>query len=36
MSTPLDSLVYSLVPKARQDDRLKKQLVAHCEEILNR
>ncbi|TBU49363.1 gamma-tubulin complex DGRIP91/SPC98 component [Dichomitus squalens] len=35
MSAALESLVYSLVPAARQDDRLKRQLVAHCEEILN-
>ncbi|KAL7282306.1 gamma-tubulin complex DGRIP91/SPC98 component [Trametes coccinea BRFM310] len=35
MSDALDSLVYSLVPRARQDDRLKRQLVAHCEEILS-
>ncbi|KAI0698533.1 gamma-tubulin complex DGRIP91/SPC98 component [Cerioporus squamosus] len=31
----LESLVYSLVPKARQDEHLKTQLVAHCEEILS-
>ncbi|KAI1789552.1 gamma-tubulin complex DGRIP91/SPC98 component [Ganoderma leucocontextum] len=35
MSATLDSLVYSLVPAARQDERLKRQLVAHCEEILS-
>ncbi|RDX55466.1 gamma-tubulin complex DGRIP91/SPC98 component [Lentinus brumalis] len=31
----LESLVYSLVPRARQDESLKRQLVAHCEEILS-
>ncbi|KAI0775939.1 gamma-tubulin complex DGRIP91/SPC98 component [Trametes elegans] len=35
MSDALDSLVFSLVPKARHDQRLKRQLVVHCEEILN-
>ncbi|KAI0751649.1 gamma-tubulin complex DGRIP91/SPC98 component [Daedaleopsis nitida] len=35
MSTALESLVYSLVPKARQDEHLKRQLLAHCEEILS-
>ncbi|KAI0774140.1 gamma-tubulin complex DGRIP91/SPC98 component [Fomes fomentarius] len=35
MSAALESLVYSLVPKARQDENLKRQLVAHCEEILS-
>ena len=36
MSAALDSLVYSLVPATRQDERLKRQLLAHCEEILSR
>ncbi|OBZ70405.1 Spindle pole body component alp6 [Grifola frondosa] len=35
MSSPIESLVYSLVPRARQDATLKKELVAHCGEILN-
>ncbi|KAI0353516.1 gamma-tubulin complex DGRIP91/SPC98 component [Trametes cingulata] len=35
MSDALESLVYSLVPKARQDERLKRQLIAHCEDILS-
>ncbi|KAH9918192.1 gamma-tubulin complex DGRIP91/SPC98 component [Epithele typhae] len=35
MSAHLESLVLSLVPRARQDDVLKRQLVAHCEEILS-
>ncbi|KAI0638044.1 gamma-tubulin complex DGRIP91/SPC98 component [Trametes polyzona] len=35
MSDALESLVYSLVPRSRQDERLKRQLIAHCEEILS-
>ncbi|KAL1944175.1 hypothetical protein VTO73DRAFT_3360 [Trametes versicolor] len=35
MSNALESLIYSLVPNARQDERLKRQLMAHCEEILS-
>ncbi|KAJ8464042.1 hypothetical protein ONZ51_g9857 [Trametes cubensis] len=35
MSDALESLVFSLVPQARQDEHLKRQLIAHCEEILS-
>lgn len=32
----LESLVFSLVPRARHDDTLKEDLILHCQEILNR
>ncbi|THV08504.1 gamma-tubulin complex DGRIP91/SPC98 component [Dendrothele bispora CBS 962.96] len=35
MSNPLESLVHSLVPASRTDERLHNELVAHCQEILN-
>ncbi|KZT72474.1 gamma-tubulin complex, component 3 [Daedalea quercina L-15889] len=34
MSSSLESLVTSLVPRARQDVNLKKELVSHCQDIL--
>lgn len=36
MSSSLESLVYALVPQARQDNVLKDDLVAQGLEILNR
>ncbi|TFY63403.1 hypothetical protein EVJ58_g3277 [Rhodofomes roseus] len=35
MSSSLESLVTSLVPRARQDASLKKELTSHCQEILS-
>ncbi|KAI0824783.1 gamma-tubulin complex DGRIP91/SPC98 component [Trametes gibbosa] len=35
MSDALESLVLSLVPKTRQDELLKRQLITHAEEILS-
>lgn len=35
-ATNMDSLVYALVPQSRTDDRLRRELVDHCKEILNR
>lgn len=32
----IESLVYSLVPQARVDDNLKRELVDHCKDILSR
>ncbi|KAH9938282.1 gamma-tubulin complex DGRIP91/SPC98 component [Fomitopsis serialis] len=35
MSSSLESLVTSLVPRARQDANLRKELISHCQEILS-
>ncbi|KAJ7283605.1 gamma-tubulin complex, component 3 [Mycena rebaudengoi] len=35
MSPALESLVTALVPASREDNTLKNELVAHCQEILN-
>lgn len=32
----IDSLIYSLVPPARTDERLRRDLADHCKEILSR
>jgi hypothetical protein len=36
MAQALESLITALVPPSREDNALKSELVAHCQEILNR
>jgi hypothetical protein len=36
MAQSLDALVNALVPQARNDDSLRRELVEHCQDILGR
>ena len=36
MSSGIESLVCALIPDARQDDALREEIVAQCQEVLGR